>query len=326
MQATDILAIARECIEEQHDADVVVHGAQHPDTDAKLELTWGQTHYVFHVAIKNELRNMQLPALEELASQHRPFLLVAHRLFPGIKEHLRAAGINFLEANGNMFIREDGMHIDIDRYPTLAKEKQEANRAFTKTGLKVVFQLLNDEHLINAPQRTIAEAANVALGNIPHILEGLLKTGYIVRKKQGFAWVERRELLQKWVDAFNTTLRTTLYKGRYTMHRANQWQNIDLKNEQTCWGGEPAADHYTKHLRPEELTMYTNDTRQELMVGYHLKPKENGEIIAYEKFWPQTAETPFAPPLLVYADLMYTANKRNLETAQLIFNAHLQNV
>lgn len=326
MKEADIIELALKCFSQNHGTNVTVHETQNRDIDAKIELTWGHEHYMFHVEIKNELRNIQLPKLEEQARKHRPFLLIAYRLFPRIKEQLREARINYIEANGNMFIHQEGIHIDIDRYSTLAEERKEANRAFTKTGLKVVFQLLNDRQLINAPQRTIADEADVALGNIPHVMEGLLRIGYIVRKNHGFAWVERQELLQKWVDAFNTTLRPTLYKGSYTIYHALPWQNLDIRNNQTCWGGEPAADHYTQYLRPEQLTMYTKDTRQQLIVDYQLKPHENGELIAYEKFWPQTVERKFAPPLLVYADLLNTANKRNLETAQMIFNGHLQNI
>jgi hypothetical protein len=56
-----------------------------------------------------------------------------------------------------------------------------------------------------------------------------------------------------------------------------------------------------------------------------LRPDVNGEIEILETFWP-TAEArqqngidnDIAPPLLVYADLMATADPRNIETAQLI--------
>lgn len=293
------------------------------EAHALLELTWNRHRVAFHAEVKNELRTMQLASIRAQAEAFTPFLLVVHRLFPKIREQLREYGINYMEANGNMFLREGDWYIDIDRYPTLAPEKKEANRAFTKTGLKVVFQLLLHNDLLNAPQRTIAGEANVALGNIPQVMDGLLRTGYLVRKKRGYAWANREELLQQWVQAYNTTLKPALLKTRYTLREAVPWQDIHITNPHTCWGGEPAADFYTHHLRPEVLTLYTRETRQELMLNYPLKPDKEGEVIAMEKFWPQPAENRCVPALLAYADLVGNPNKRNMEIAQLIHDGYL---
>jgi DNA-binding MarR family transcriptional regulator len=41
-------------------------------------------------------------------------------------------------------------------------------RAFTKTGLKVLFYLLQHKEAINFTQREIADYADVGLGNTPH--------------------------------------------------------------------------------------------------------------------------------------------------------------
>ncbi|MCB0762583.1 MAG: hypothetical protein KDC12_13735 [Flavobacteriales bacterium] len=326
MNERDIIQTAIQRLKAIPGVDATQHKATNPEMDARLELTWDREPYQFHVEIKNELRNVHLPKLEERARKHHPFLLVAYRLFPRIKDYLREAGINYLEANGNMFIRQDGLHVDIDRYPTLNEEKNEANRAFTKTGLKVIFQLLMHHELLTATQRDIARECGVALGNIPQVMNGLLKQGYIVRKTQGYAWRDKEETLHKWVQAFNTTLKPTLTKGRYTIYHALQWQEMKIESEHTCWGGEPAADRYTNYLQPERLTLYTTETRQQLMTRYRLKPDEAGEVEVFEKFWIQPAVDHLAPQLLVYADLMGDPNKRNLETAQMIYDRYLTDI
>ena len=88
-----------------------------------------------NVEIKKELRTMHLPYLEDMARHKEPFLIVAERIFPRVKEELRKAKINYLDANGNMFLLHEGTYINID-----GKHAQETfgvagNRAFTKTGL-----------------------------------------------------------------------------------------------------------------------------------------------------------------------------------------------
>lgn len=47
------------------------------------------------------------------------------------------------------------------------------SKAFTKTGLQVVFQLLLDETLVHRPYREIAAKTGVALGNVSNIIKGL---------------------------------------------------------------------------------------------------------------------------------------------------------
>jgi hypothetical protein len=54
-------------------------------------------------------------------------------------------------------------------------------------------------------------------------------------------------------------------------------------------------------------------------------PRKDGAIKAYKRFWPaQTKEPRFAPPLLVYTDLINTGARRNIEIAQTIFDEHLK--
>jgi hypothetical protein len=296
------------------------------ELDAVVELNWHKTIRCFHVEVKYELRHLHLQKLELMAQSHSPFLLIAYRLFPRIKEQLREARINYLEANGNMHVHEPNLYIDIDRFEILPNEKKEVNRAFTKTGLKVVFQLLTNDQLLDASHRRKASEAQVALGNIPLIMKGLLDGGFVVRKERGYVWANKLALIQQWVLAYNTTLRPSLARGTYALQKDSSLKNLEIRNDQTCWGGEPAAEHYTQYLRPEMYTVYTKQRRSQAMAALGLKPDPKGSLEIFEKFWPQAMKTHYAPPLLVYADLINAPNKRNLETAEKILNDHVQGV
>ncbi len=88
--------------------------------------------------------------------------------------------------------------------------------------------------------------------------------------------------------------------------------------------GEPAGDLLTNYLRPEKLTIYTSETKKDLMMHYGLVPDQNGNIQVYEKFWEQDDQRDIAPDLLVYADLVNTRDKRCIETATMIYNEHIK--
>lgn len=327
MREQEILHLALDQLNQIPKAKALIIDNKTKLLDARVKLRFGSEHIQFNVEIKEELRAIHLHTIQKQAAEHSPFLLVAYRLFPNIKKHLVELGISYLEANGSAFISEGSFYIYLDRKASLPSDKKQANRAFTKAGLKVLFQLLRNRQLLNAPYRTIAEAAGVALGNIPKIMDGLLKTGYIVRKQQGnYTWANYEELLQKWANEYNTTLKPTLVKGRYSLNETISWKKIQLDTISTCWGGEPAADIITNHLRPESFTLYTKENRQQLMLDYHWKPDIQGNLIVYEKFWPGPAENQCAPELLVYADLLGDSNKRNLEAAQIIYSAYLTNL
>ncbi|MBS1633282.1 MAG: hypothetical protein JST10_11995, partial [Bacteroidetes bacterium] len=73
-------------------------------------------------------------------------------------------------------------------------------------------------------------------------------------------------------------------------------------------------------------TLYTIENRNELIKNYRLIPYEKGNIKVYKKFWhldDGPAQT--VPPLLIYADLMNTNDRRCIETAQKIYDRFLQN-
>lgn len=79
-------------------------------------------------------------------------------------------------------------------------------------------------------------------------------------------------------------------------------------------------------MRPAEITLYTTETRNELIKNYRVIPDEKGNIKVFKKFWHQeNANENTVPPLLVYADLINTNDRRCTATAQKIYDEFLQN-
>lgn len=290
--------------------------------DGMLEIIINGQKINYVVEVKDELRNHQLKHLEEQSKRNKDFLLFARHIFPKIKEELRRMEISYLEANGNIYLKNNNIFLFIDTQKPLQREKNKGNRAFTKTGLKVLFYLLQNKDAINLTQRELAENTNVSLGTIPQVLEGLKETGYLIPlNNKTLIWENRKDLLNRWMVAYSTELRPKLKKERYTLK--SQWQEVILETRSTVWGGEPAADILTNYLRPEQFILYTKESRMDLIKKYKLMPEKNGEIEVLDMFWKQKDDLT-APPLLVYTDLKLVGGKRNNETADKIYDEYIE--
>ena len=290
--------------------------------DGILEIKVNGQKHIFTVEVKREIRNYQLPQVADNFRKNEQFLLLANRLFPKIKEELRQKEIPYLEANGNIFLKKDGLFLYVDTQKPLEIEKNKSNRAFTKTGLKVLFYLLQNKDAIHLTQRELAEKTNVGLGNIPQVIEGLKETGYLLSlNNKTYIWENKKLLFERWIAEYATVLRPKLIKERYTIK--GNWQEIKFDTHKTVWGGEPAASLLTKHLRPEKFLVYTRENRMELIKKYKLMPDKNGEVEVLEMFW-EIDSKKTAPPLLVYTDLMLEGGKRNKETAEKIHRKYIQ--
>lgn len=290
--------------------------------DGGLDLIIDGKKYHFEVEVKREVRDHQLRQIEDYFQQHDNLMLVANRIFPKIKEKLRQKDIPYLEANGNIFFKKKGIFLMVDTAKAMNTEKNKGNRAFTKTGLKVLFYLLQNKEDINLTQRELAEKADVGLGNIPQVIEGLKATGFLqALNNKTYVWENIAALVDRWVAEYATVLRPKLLKEKYTLN--GNWQYIALDNTNTFWGGEPAADLLTNHLRPEKFSIYTRENRMELMKNYRFMPDQNGEIEVLDLFWKQEVGKT-VPPLLVYADLMLEGGKRNIETAEKIYSEYIK--
>lgn len=298
--------------------------------DGELHLLFTNGEELFTVEVKREIRNHQLVQIRNLAATHPNLLLIAGTIFPKLKEELRKMGVAYLDTAGNVFLQTDKHHLWIEGHKIGKTETIKVNRAFTATGLKAVYLFLVDENFINQPQRTIAEEAGIALGNINYIINGLKEHDFLVEKgKKQFEIIHKEQLLERWMEAFEEKLKPALHIGNFRFTKSNDennWKAIPLKPGETYWGGEPAGELMTNYLVPEIFTLYTSEKRTNLLKYYRLVPEKTGNINLYQKFWKgqATYNETVVHPLLAYADLMNTGNNRCMETAKMIYDRYLR--
>ncbi len=295
------------------------------EIDGIIDVTANSETIKMQVVIKREVKNHQLLKQIENNTKYQNYLLVAERLYPKVRKELRENGVNYIESNGNVCIKKQGLLLFIDTNKTSKNQVQKGNRAFTKTGLKVVFNLLLNRKLINKTQREIAEQTGVALGNIPLVIKGLLDVNLILKlNKNEYVFNSYEDLLNKWISEYAQTLKPAIFKQRFRFASNNtDWRNLKINKEKTAWGGEPAGDLITNHLRPEKFILYTKETIKDLIINYKLVPDNNGDIWAYDMFWNNESNS-IVPNELIYADLILNDDKRSKETAKLIFNEHIK--
>lgn len=279
----------------------------------------------FFIEFRKEVRMHQIQDIVAKANIHNPYLIIAVHLFPEIKNELQKNNIAFIEGPGNIFINTDNKYIWLDGIKKLPEETTPVNRAFTKTGLKAVYLFLVCEEYINAPYREIAKMADIGLGNVNYVMNGLKEKKFILQiDKTKVKLINKKELLETWITRYQEKLKPALLIGNFRFLKQedfNNWKNIRLKNNITLWGGEPAAAKLTKYLHPEILTIYTTETKNDIIKNYRLIPDPVGNVKVYHKFWKyEPVNENVVDPLLIYADLINTGDSRNIETAKIIFD------
>ena len=189
-------------------------------------LHWEQNglKITFGVICKREIRPAIVGRLE--VSEALPLLVIGERISPQAKEALQQRGISYLEANGNACIQAAGLFVFVTGERPLKTGAVNTNKAFTKTGLKVVFALLSNPEVVSMPYREIAAQTGVSLGAVNNAVKGLKTAGYLLENRRG-KWQlhQGNKLLQKWTDAYVHRLKPTLEKGTFGFPKSKSLQD-----------------------------------------------------------------------------------------------------
>lgn len=259
-------------------------------------------------------------------------LLVAEYVTPPVADDLRAQGQPFADAAGNAWLPAPLVFIT-GRKPTSKAIAPAAGRADTPAGLKILFALLCDPALADAPHRAIAAAAGVALGGVPAVLQDLQQQGHLLVLGKRRRLDATRRVLDAWAQAYARRLRAKTLHAVYTTSTFDTWAEWQLDPAVGLWGGEPAANLLTQYLRPGVLTIYANKLppllmAKQRMIKANINFNINGDrVLEWRKpFWGQLPAGPrpdTVPPVLVYADLLATGDGRCIETANMIYEQYL---
>lgn len=298
-----------------------------------LILTPSQT---IAVEVKRNIRPAHLGAIIQHIKKLQPTgLLVADYLNPNIAKTLKDNDVQYMDACGNSYLNLPPIYVNISGQKPVMKTKQETNKAFDISGLKVIYGFLCERRLVGASYREIAEQTGIALGAVGKVLKGLADSGYLIDQgKSGKRQlINCRRLLDRWVEAYPEKLKPKLRVGEFISEDTNWWKTFDISKVGAYWGGEVGAEKYTSYLKPQMTTVYLPEASgNKLLATAKLRKAVEwtgdgpGIVRIYRPFWTDKLQNTLlllrsdtVHPILIYADLIATADSRNLETARKLY-------
>lgn len=263
-----------------------------------------------------------------IRNSDKPLILVTEYVSQPQAEKLYELDIPFIDTAGNAYIKRDDLFIFVSGKKTEIKNNKDSN-IFRPAGIKLLLAFLTRKDLEKADYRTIAEDTGISKTAVGRLMNDLEKAGYLIKRGSNERFlVKKEELVKRWILYYGESFRSKLKPVKYhsTKYDGRWWEKIDIAEYNAVWGGETGGAVLTKHLRPQTATIYADSMLPKLQAKYGLVRDEKGEIEILRKFWKFGEVGDVAPPLVVYADLLATADQRNIETAQIIYDKYLTQI
>lgn len=255
-----------------------------------------------------------------VADDNLPTMVAATFISPRSADSFRRAGIQYVDAAGNAWVEFGDVLIDVrGRRPSpdvRRRPRATAGNLFSTARAQVAFALLAWPSLWDAPQRDLARAAGVSLGQANNALVLFRESG-LGPGSSG----HRAELLNLWAAAFPSGLAQKLTLVTY---RGSVGPVEKVHAEDAVFvSGEAAAGDL---LRPASLAIYVEQLDPRLPIVNRWRSDGSPNIVVRRKFWttPETSTHDYDGPLtgvrnapwpLVFADLLASDDPRVRSTA-----------
>jgi hypothetical protein len=309
-------------------------------------VTWktteGRLRYL--VEEKRHLRHQDVGVVVERLNRRRAdlpadhaddrLLLLAPHVRPQQAGVLERAEIDYLDLAGNAHLQAPGLFVHVEgRQPP--KEPMPAPGRPQKGWIKTVMAILIRPELTNAPYRTLAQQADVALGTLAGCMHDLAARGLLLDGKGGRKVADRQALVALWVQAYVEGLRPKLKERRFQVRadaKQEIWERLGtvLKKQKARWAltGADAAERRTHFFRAKETEVYAPHRAMEdgpILKALLAQPAERGgNLLVIEPPGPLAIPSegaddrlPVAPDLLAYAELRYRGTGQAIEAAEM---------
>lgn len=284
----------------------------------------------FEANLLSSIQKSDIISIIEKFKNKSQKLLITKQISDVIKDKLREENINYLDEAGNCFINYKDLFILIDGRKNKISKNEYGHNIFSENGIKLIFNLLIDNDLLNKTQREISEKVDISLGSVSKLLKGLEALNFLKKiNKKEKKLINKEILLSRWITAYNEKIKPKYFRGKYRFINKDDnknWENLILPNN-TYWGGEPAARLLIGFLKPQILTLYSTLDKKELLKTLKIVPDNvNGNINLVALPNSFNDEKNQIHPLITYADLILSFDSRNIETAQKIYENYVKNI
>jgi len=257
-----------------------------------------------------------------------------------VAEEFRKAGVFFVDAQGNAFLKKPPqIMLDIRGRKPDRPMKAEPGRLIEPGGLKVVHYLLTHPEAAGAPLRAIAQGAGVALGTAHAVRVELRRAQWLLPAAGGKAkFGNLKGLIELFVRGYALKLRPACFIGRYR-HRNNAPQDVlqgfvhRLAGLEGHWAvtGGMAAREMTHYLEPDAVALFVDEQARAALENERLlRDDVGGNVTLLRLLDPaflaerHQGAWPLVTPLLVYAELLQDGGQREIETAEMIYERFIE--
>lgn len=279
-------------------------------------------------AVRNRLERAR-------AQSGMPPLLLTDYLTPAVAAGLLDQGMAFADAAGNVHLDGAAGYVLVLGRP---RSRKAPTTGFTPLELELIFALLADPTLLQAPVRQVSERTGISIGKISALLNELVEQTYLGQRKTAagrrrlLVLQEPKRLLERWEFGYLEVLRPRLSPSTWRLP-PNTALGHFLQNAEVLdgilVGGEYAADAITGFLKPATLTLHVpRGAQKRTAVQLRLVPSEGmSDVVLVDRFQTdvdaqrqheaQTTERARADahPILVRAELLASGSDRLREVA-----------
>ncbi|MEM9835931.1 MAG: type IV toxin-antitoxin system AbiEi family antitoxin, partial [Bacteroidota bacterium] len=250
-----------------------------------------------------------------------------------LKLAIKELGFSYLEISGNAFISSNNVLLFIDAKKSINTSAPKTSRAFSKTGLKLIYLFLTNPDALELSYRQIAELVDISIDTIGRIYKELVKDKYLVKyNDKHFRIHDYERLVHDWAVFFNKLIRPNLKSRSFACRDGEDITTLLNVEGNATIGGELAASKLAETLIPTKATVYLNGSFVDFALQNGLIPTQNGSIILVEIFWPAATgiwdndkENKLASSVLIYADLLESPTPRNLEAMTQLLKKYAHN-
>jgi hypothetical protein len=273
-------------------------------------------------------------------ADHYPPIYLTEKISLKKAEWMRGAKTAFIDTSGNAFLQWSDLYLFVmgrkeDVVSPLMPSKNARGKLFKKTGVKLIYALLTDPRLdekdghdlLNVPVRELADKAGMSAGSVSELLSEMKDRGFLLMDGRARRLVNRKVLFNQWMHGY-MDYRFKMKKQCFNADTISWWHQRHPEHEGFLWGGEPAGAVLTEDfLRPEKLTIYTDNPLYDLVVDGNLhQVSAGGNVEFVDPFLNVDGSQGCVHPLLVYADLICSSDDRTLETARRIHERYLRRI
>lgn len=264
----------------------------------------------------------------------RPWILLAPHVGRPLAKYLGQQGVNFVDRAGNCRLQIGRQHFaEIEGRPP--ERRPWHGRGVGVPGHQVLLALLVRPDLLNAPVRTLAEAAGVAPATAADRIARLREEGLVQEADHRRRLAEPRRLLDLWLKGYETLVRPRLLIGRYRAQEADpealERRIEDTLDDTVTWalGGGAAAHRLIGYYRGPDTVVHVQSSDVDVAKRLRALRADEGPLILLRAPGPiafEGAEPRTVTPLLVYTELLFAGDKRAREAADEIRRKYLEHL